>query len=351
MKKTKWVIVAIVLVGLVFVIFALAQNKIKKEILYTKGTGVPHKTFEDEFLVHKKCSEWWYNTGYFEDENGNEYAFQFTITKLKLFGVPVYSLLTSLTDLQTEKHYFGSERVFFGKGVKQTDEISSFGAKAKLEYAPNKFSSFGSQKLSINEETYQLSLNIEAQKAPVWHCDNGTLLMGVTDDPKEVTFYYSITNMLANGTLILDGKEHKVSGKAWFDKQGGTFNPMSPKTHWEWFSFRFFDNEEIMLFSFPQGNYNDGTYIKNSGEYQRLNNYEVTPHEIIVEPTTGKNYSSGWTVRMPGVKDEVYSLRPKVNGQFNNAFYEIMADVYNKDGKLVGYCIVELLPGARNEKI
>ncbi len=33
-------------------------------IQYTGGSGVPHKTVEDEFLSHKGCSEWWYTTGY-----------------------------------------------------------------------------------------------------------------------------------------------------------------------------------------------------------------------------------------------------------------------------------------------
>ena len=34
------------------------------KIKYTKGIGLPHKSFKEEFLSHKKCSEWWYCTGY-----------------------------------------------------------------------------------------------------------------------------------------------------------------------------------------------------------------------------------------------------------------------------------------------
>jgi len=52
--------------------------------------------------------------------------------------------------------------------------------------------------------------------------------------------------------LTLGEKEYKVSGKAWFDKQGGTYTLTSRWTNWEWFSMRFFDGKEIMLFSFPQ---------------------------------------------------------------------------------------------------
>jgi predicted secreted hydrolase len=70
---------------------------------------------------------------------------------------------------------------------------------------------------------------------------------------------------------------HEVTGKAWFDKQGGTYTLTNRRTNWEWFSLRFFDDEEIMLFTFPHENYYDGTYIEKSGKYNRLNNYEITP--------------------------------------------------------------------------
>ena len=34
----------------------------------------------------------------------------------------------------------------------------------------------------------------------------------------------------------------------------------------------------------------------------------------------------------------------------NLGYYELLAGVYNPSGALVGYCFVELLPGARNKK-
>ncbi len=322
-----------------------------KKIEYTKGIGTPHKTFEDEFLVHKKTSEWWYTTGYIEDEDKNKFAFQFTITKVKMFGIPFHMLLTSVTDLQTEKHYYGQQVAFFGKGLITNSKETTFGNKAGVKYSTNDKCSFGKMDVFINADDYKLKLNLDALKTPVWNCDDGKLLMGVTDDPKQVTYYFSITNMLAEGTLELNGETRKVTGKAWFDKQGGPYDIASPKTHWEWFSFRFFDDEEIMLFDFPQGNYGDGTYVKKSGEFQRLNNYEIIPEKVITEPHTQYKFSYGWTVKMPGIKDEVYTLKPKIEGQFNVSFYELIVDVIDKNNNIVGYCIVELLPGVRNKKI
>lgn len=322
-----------------------------EKIEFTDGVGVPKTTFDNEFLAHKKCSEWWYATGLLEDELGNLYGYQFTLTSMKIGFMPFHMLITSVTNLSNEKHYYNQKTSFFNLGIVTNSKESAFGSEASLHYGPNQFCNFGSMHLNLKEKDYELKLHLEAKKAPVWNCDEGKLLMGVTDDPNQVTFYFSITNMLAEGSLILGDKELKVKGKGWFDKQGGTYETANPKTHWEWFSFRFFDDEEVMLFSFPQGDYRDGTFIRKSGDYSRLNKYEISPHQIIIEATTEYKFSYGWTVSIPGVKEETYTVVPKINGQFNVSFYEIVADVFNQKKELVGYCVVELLPGVLNDKI
>jgi hypothetical protein len=59
-------------------------------------------------------------------------------------------------------------------------------------------------------------------------------------------------------------------------------------------------------------------------------------------------FSSGWDIVMPGIKEERYELKPLMGGQFNIFYYELMAEILNENKERVGYCFVELLPGARN---
>ena len=157
----------------------------------------------------------------------------------------------------------------------------------------------------------------------------------------------SYTNLVASGHLTLENKKYKVTGKAWFDKQGGTYTLTSRWTNWEWFSIRFFDNEEVMLFSFPQDGYQDGTYIDHTGSCQRLNEYVITP--LGLTAAGGKKFSFGWTVEMPGVKDGYYTIVPKIDGQLNLFYIELLADIKDRDGRDLGYCVVELLPGVYND--
>ena len=54
---------------------------------------------------------------------------------------------------------------------------------------------------------------------------------------------------------------------------------------------------------------------------------------------------------MKNIKEGQYTIIPKMNGQLNLFYYELLADVQDRDGKVVGYCVVELLPGVYNEKM
>ncbi|HML69036.1 MAG TPA: lipocalin-like domain-containing protein [Clostridia bacterium] len=320
-------------------------------IVYTEGTGIPHRSFEDAFLTHKQCSEWWYATGYLADEAGNRFSFQYTLAQIRILGIQFHMLLTAVTDLQTGRHYYAQHQSFFGKGITSNLQETSFGNLASIRYTPNTVSTFGDMELSMHATEYDLQLSMQAKKPPVWHCADGTLQMGVLDDPNQITYYYSLTNLSANGVLHLDGKEHRVSGKAWFDRQGGPCRLTNPLTNWEWFSFRFFDEEEIMLFSFPRTGYRDGTYIRSDGSRQRLNEYEIEPLGYVTDTATGYRFSNGWRVTMTSGKAKEYLVQPVSEGQLNLFFFELLADVIDPGGNHVGYCVVELLPGARNKRI
>jgi predicted secreted hydrolase len=311
-----------------------------KNIQYTTSVGVPHQGMEDEFLCHRNGSEWWYCTGFIHDESGKLFSFQFTLARVRIYRVQFHILMTALTDFETGKHYYAQRPIFFGKNITITSEKVGLNGLAEMKFSGHEL------KLNMGGDDYTLSLDMNAVKSPVWHCDNGVLKMGV-DDPKETTYYWSYTNLVTSGKLSLGDKEYKVSGKAWFDKQGGTYTLTNRWTNWEWFSMRFFDDEEIMLFSFPQDNYQDGTFIEKSGSFKRLNDYEITLLDFTL--VGGKKFSCGWKVEMRGVKDEQYTIIPKMDGQLNLFYFEMLADIKDKSGENVGYCVVELLPGVYNE--
>ena len=73
--------------------------------------------------------------------------------------------------------------------------------------------------LKSRGDDFSYRLKMGYGKGAFWHCDGGKLYMG-REEEKQTTLYYSFPNMPTRGILELNGKEIKVKGTTWFDKQG-----------------------------------------------------------------------------------------------------------------------------------
>lgn len=297
--------------------------------------------FDKEWNLHKRIHEWWYMTGYFYDEDNNLYSYQYTvISPTYLFFRPKV-LMLALTDFKNDKHYYNQRMKLF-TSFKINDNSLEF-LNSKIEKVDNNLY------LKAEADDFSLDLKNSLNKKAIWHSDNGIIKMG-TDRKEDTTFYYSYTNMNTEGTITLNGKKIKVKGKSWFDKQGGTFKVFDVNTHWEWFSLRFYDDEELMLFSYPRNpKFNDGTYIKKDNTKERVSNYSLEAHNFV--EARGYKFSNNWTLIVPGIKEEKYEIKAISDGQINLAYYEQLCKIYNEEDKEVGLCFVELLPGVYNDKI
>jgi len=306
-----------------------------------------HGDFNAEWMPHKKVSGWWYITGYLADPQDPEhiYSYQYTLLRARIFGVTLTVLQLAFTDFATGKHFFKQRFSLFEKKF--------FTDKNNIQFPPLSHLKRGTEEISLSVETddFSLDLNLDYGKGAFWHADDGVLVMGEPDDPIQRTVYYSYPNMPTTGEVVVhnaNGEKTtlKVTGKSWFDRQWGPYRLVEPATHWEWFSLRFFDDEEVMLFAFPQHPYHDGTYIDKEGNQQLVRDYSYTPKELV--EVNGFVFSKGWDLEMPGVKEEHYEIRPILDGQINLAYFELLAEIINPSGERVGYCFVELLPGVRN---
>lgn len=296
-------------------------------------------TFEDHWGLHKGCKEWWYATGYFKDTDGNMYSWQFTILNIRLGIVSTRMVMAALTDFQTGQHRYRQKAQFHSRGLTVEKKRVAFYDIASVEKRAD------GMYIKVNHKDFQLDLKLDYGKGAFWHCDDGKLQMGIPGN-KQTTLYYSYTNMPTTGTMTLDGKEVEVIGKSWFDKQGGTLGAKK-EICWEWFSLRFYDDEEMMLFTFPITDYQDGTYITKDATRERLQDYTIKPTKFIEK--NGMKWSSGWDLEVPGKKDERYTITPLIEGNMNFAYFEELCSIKNPAGDEVGLCFVELLPGIHDD--
>jgi len=307
-----------------------------------------HGSFNEEFPPHENTNGWWYVTGYLREANAPEkmYSFQFTQLDIRgMLGIPLYVLQLAMTDLQSGEHQF--EYYIEPAG------INAYANSDTVAFQPRSLLTRGDAGIDYVAQMNkaEIRLHFDYGKGAVWHGDNGVLVMGSPDDPVQRTVYYSYTNMPTTGqiTFINDANEQtvvQVDGKSWLDRQWGPYRLTDAQSSfWEWFSLRFFDDEEIMLFAFPQHPYLDGTYVDASKNTRRVRDYTYTPTDYV--EANGTCYSFGWDLTMPGIKEGHYRIVPLVDGQFHLNYFELMASVINDNGDLVGYAFVELLPGIR----
>ena len=299
-----------------------------------------HGSFDHEWGIHKKSKEWWYATGILFDDEKNMYSYQYTLLHINFGIITAKIAMIALTDYASNRHYYLQVPADKENPVTITKDEASIGSIASAKKTDTGII------LMLTHKSFKLTLDADYGKGAFWHCENGKLQMGIPEK-KETTLYYSYTNMPTEGTLELNGKTIHLKGKTWFDKQGGTYSITNPQTNWEWFSLRFFDDEEAMLFTFPQNEkpYFDGTFIDKCGNSHRMNDYVLTQTAYTV--FDGLKWSAGWKLHMPE-KDQDYTIEPVQEGHMNFAYFEEMCYVKDMNGSIVGYAFAELLPGVLN---
>jgi len=347
-----------------------------------------HQNFETEWGLHRGNREWWYATGIMFDEDGHMYSWQYTLLHLSMGLVTPKVAMVALTDYENQRHYYLQTMPGKGTRVRISEKEASVTGVASAVKEPD------GMHIQLFHKDFTLDLLCSYGKGPVWHCDDGKLQMGIPGE-KATTLYYSWTNMPTEGTLIFHNnaaacgrgtsetaasgtvasgtvasgavasgtaasgtvvsgtaatpQQNRLHGKTWFDKQGGPYNMANMKCHWEWFSLRFFDDEEAMLFTFPHNEDPefDGTFIARDGSYHRLNDYKI--ESLAVTEFKGLKWSSGWRLHM-NEKEQDYTIEPLQEGHMNFAYFEELCAIKNAAGEMVGYAFAELLPGVLNSE-
>jgi len=311
---------------------------------------VDHGNFEEEWPPHEGVTGWWYATGYLQDNDNPDHIYSYQYTQFNFpylpetpnIRNPIYQLNLTFTDLQTGQYLSEEVRSPAAEKVYANEDSVIFG-DTRLVRGKN------SMTLVCEGDRIQYSFELKMAKRPVWHADNGVLVMGLPNDPQERTVYYSYTNLPTTGEVSYMNKAGdkltlQVEGKSWFDRQWG------PAKHvfWEWLSLRFFDDEEVMLFAFPNANYQDATYINAEGNTRIFSNYTYKPMKTVKVKRLA--YSMGWDLNIPGIKEEHYRIIPFLENQYNPivngklGYFEAMCKIINDDGTLVGYAFAEILP-------
>ncbi len=311
-----------------------------------KGLIGPVELPQDDAFLPEEDVQWWYWTGHLETEEGKRFGYEvvfFTFDSFVIFKDQLIQV--AVTDIDDNSFHFKEY-------VKTFSLPSQLDGKFDLSSdETNKVTAIGgggSDTLHGEVEGYIFDLVLEASKEPVLHYGGGPhpYVFG------GYTYYYSREAMKTTGTITIDGKQHKVTGSSWFDRQYGELY-QAIFQGWQWFAIELGDNRQIMLYDI-NGKENKGeSYASITGPDGKTNNLGADDFSVKIlgewkSPKSGCTYPSGWQVN---VGDEEWIVEPMVKDQELQAehhfwvgpkYWEGASSVSSVEGAEIGKAYVEL---------
>jgi predicted secreted hydrolase len=215
--------------------------------------------FPRDHQAHDTIIEWWYFNGHVKDKKGKRYGFMDC-----LFKVDVRRVNVSFLNKLPFKGFIPSwPYVYFSHSV-VSDVSRQKNEKSVQNISLVSRDSFLRERLFVNyidplifrgyvnseiAETDQsrfhvkgdlLDLDLVSRKKPLLVGGKGL----VTVASGKSTYYYSLTDLRAQGSLMIGGKRMEVEGGAWMDHQWAD-TPYS-KDAWTWFGIRLDNGADIM---------------------------------------------------------------------------------------------------------
>jgi predicted secreted hydrolase len=281
----------------------------------------PIKFPEDE-SVHNHIIEWWYFNGHLKDESGNEYSFMdcFFRVDVKKVKIPFLSKIPLKTSYFSHSLVSDLNNRRFDHRIAPFSIISDDSFSKSMLYInyinpeiKNGYINCVIEK--IEESVYHLKnedfdFRLTSIKKPLLEGGNGFL-----DLHSKTTYYYSLTNLRAEGRIKIRDKWIDVTGKAWMDHQWA--DASYSKDRWDWFSVQLDDNTEIVCFMYDDGKVK--TYLADisfpDNRQEHLGEVEILPlGQLWISPKSKAAYPLAWEIKIPA-KEINLKLTAKIENQ------------------------------------
>jgi predicted secreted hydrolase len=293
--------------------------------------------FPRDHFGHPRASiEWWYFTAVARDKAGIAYSVFFTLFASRGGLVPV----AQVRNLESGALVGHSEELALGKVSASAVDVKA--GQARLRYQPGS----GTWSFSAAGPGFAVSLAQHPDKPYALHGDGTGLIQQSVGGSSH---YYSATRMDARGTLRFRGKTVRLTGESWLDHQWGDYRDDPRAFNWDWFSCRFDDRSELLLYQFrdrgsgrPLARFRNGTHVPRSGRATAVTDFQARQGERALR-AAGHEWPLDWQLEVPELKltERLHSvLRDQlVRNTVVPTFWEGVA---RATGTRNGTCFVEL---------
>ncbi len=322
---------------------------------FARAYEVKPIVFPEDLGQHPEYqAEWWYYTGNLADTEGNRYGFQLTFFRRGLTpglldrpsewaGNQIYFAHFTITDVAGQSFTY-HERFSRGGPALAGAQSNPYHVWLDDWYAEE--IEPGRVELKAEAEDIALNLVLEQAKPAALQGDRG--LSQKSDEPGNASYYYSLTNNPAQGTITTPRGTFSVTGNAWKDHEWSTSGLGPEAVGWDWFSLQLDDGREIMYFNIRKEDgsveaVSGGTLIEPDGSTRYLPK-EAVKIEVLdtwQSPESGATYPAAWTFAVPGEGIDLH-IEPLLANQELRVSFTYWEGAVEIEGTQQGYGYIEM---------
>ncbi len=312
------------------------------------AAAAPRITLPADAAMHPWANtEWWYNSGHLVDAAGRAYGVEIVFLKranLQHYypDAPydtLYRADVAITDEAQQRFHSAMTFIWpqISRTVVSTQELDIESDAVTI----TTLSGYLTYHLQGVMGDGAIDLTLASQRAPLLVA-GGLLPWG-----DGYSFYYSLTHLLASGSLRLGDRTIAVHGLLWMDHQWGSWDLGDVRpvgwNRWQWMGMHLSDGTDLNLAAIDMAKYGvqsgGSVSLPDGRELPLVLGVRITPLSTWRSPTTGVLYPSVWHVRIPSLRLDVY-VTPAVRDQ-ELTYAGPTADYLGDDTYWEGDCLLE----------
>jgi len=306
-------------------------------------------------------TEWWYITGALKGGTpAQDYGFQLTFFRSRVAATQgmasafaAKQLLfahAAVTDVSGNKRWHDQRLARAGFGIAQASETDT---DVRLrDWSLRRDGN--THRAQAAGAGFEFTLTLTETQPLLLQGDRGLSRKG--PEPKQASFYYSLPQLRATGTLRLGGQPRPVQGQAWLDHEWSDELLHPQAVGWDWIGMNLIDGSALTAFQLRT---KAGAALWDGGSFRHpAMGLDQPPHvfsagEVIfrpvrywVSPLTGARYPVEWLVRTPA---DIYTVKALLDNQELDSrastgavYWEGLSELMDSNGRTVGRGYLEM---------
>jgi predicted secreted hydrolase len=301
-------------------------------------------------------TEWWYITGQARS-GAREFGFQVTFFRTRVDGTQgmrsrfaakqLVFAHAAITDVSGSKLWHDQRIAREGFDVALAAEGDT---RVKLRDWTLERSATGTFAARIAASEFSLDLQCAPTQPELPQGQEGLSRKG--PQPEQASYYYSLPQIAASGSITLKGQRFDVAGKAWLDHEWSQEVLHPQAVGWDWIGMNLDDGSALTAFRIRQP---DGSALWDGGSFRSpaVGLYTFRPGEAVfspqrywTSPLSQAKYPVEWRVRTPA---GFYTVKAVLDNQELDSrastgaiYWEGLSTLLDSNGRPVGAGYLEM---------